>query len=68
LSGLDQDGVEIVGISYYFLNSGAKAVMACSSLLLGTIHFDWQWLIKICQNQYNKTLAVDSKHALQLSR
>lgn len=28
LGGPDQDGVEISGISYYFLNGGAKAVMA----------------------------------------
>jgi CHAT domain-containing protein len=28
LGGPNQDGVEISGISYYFLNSGAKAVMA----------------------------------------
>ncbi len=28
LGGSDQDGVEIAGISYYFLNQGAKAVMA----------------------------------------
>jgi CHAT domain-containing protein/tetratricopeptide (TPR) repeat protein len=28
LGGPDQDGVEIAGISYYFLNAGAKAVMA----------------------------------------
>lgn len=28
LGGADSDGVEIAGISYYFLNRGAKAVMA----------------------------------------
>ncbi|MDF5713265.1 MAG: CHAT domain-containing protein [Rhizonema sp. NSF051] len=28
LGGPNEDGVEISGISYYFLNSGAKAVMA----------------------------------------
>lgn len=28
LGGANEDGVEISGISYYFLNSGAKAVMA----------------------------------------
>lgn len=28
LGGPDQDGVEIAGISYYFLNAGAKAVLA----------------------------------------
>ena len=28
LGGSNQDGAEIAGISYYFLNGGAKAVMA----------------------------------------
>ncbi|NEP61258.1 MAG: tetratricopeptide repeat protein [Symploca sp. SIO2G7] len=68
LGGSDQDGVEIAGISYYFLNRGAKAVIASLWLVndASTSQLMQQFYGNLAQGTAQEP--ITKSHALRLAQ